>query len=84
MLARASKPPNLQLRLKNQQMRKQPIMNNMLEGLSILVTRPKEQAKSLLDKLRKLGAEVIAFPTVEIEPLNHSADFLNIIKKIKI
>lgn len=39
-----------------------------LFGQRIVVTRPREQAATLSDRLRALGAEVIALPTIEICP----------------
>lgn len=39
-----------------------------LFGRRFLVTRPKERASRLTDKLRTLGAEVVEFPTIELRP----------------
>jgi uroporphyrinogen III methyltransferase/synthase len=39
-----------------------------LFGKRILVTRAREQASALSDRLRSLGAEPIEFPTIRIEP----------------
>lgn len=39
-----------------------------LRGKRILVTRPRGQGGELVDLLRKWGAEVILFPTIEIVP----------------
>ena len=39
-----------------------------LSGLTILVTRPIEQAQNLSEKLRELGATTIELPTIEIIP----------------
>ena len=39
-----------------------------LAGLSVVVTRAREQAGDLVAKLEALGAEVIEFPTIEIRP----------------
>ena len=44
-------------------------MNRMpLEGKKILITRAREQSAGFAEQLRKLGAEVIVFPTIEIVP----------------
>lgn len=59
------------------------VVSDILHGLRILVTRPAAQAKPLIDKLCKLGADTIAFPTIEIQPLNDSSNFLNTIKQLK-
>lgn len=40
-----------------------------LLGRSVVVTRAREQASGLADRLAALGAEVIQFPTIEIRPL---------------
>ena len=39
-----------------------------LFGRKIIVTRAREQAPELSDKLRALGADVIEFPVIEIQP----------------
>jgi uroporphyrinogen III methyltransferase/synthase len=40
-----------------------------LAGKRILVTRPAAQAAGLIERLRAEGAELVAFPTIEIAPL---------------
>lgn len=40
----------------------------ILDGKTIVVTRTTEQAGGLADQLRKLGADVVEFPTIEIVP----------------
>ena len=37
-----------------------------LEGLGVLLTRPRAQAEPVAAQLREAGAEVIVFPTLEI------------------
>jgi uroporphyrinogen III methyltransferase/synthase len=39
-----------------------------LAGVSVVVTRARDQARDLVAKLEALGAEVIEFPTIEIRP----------------
>lgn len=39
-----------------------------LEGLRILVTRPRGQAEGLVGRLRELGASAFALPAIRIEP----------------
>lgn len=41
----------------------------MLAGRRILVTRPREQAGSLAERLRALGAEPLVCPIIRIEPI---------------
>lgn len=43
--------------------------NRPLHGKSILVTRPKERAGALSDKLRQLGAAVEEYPCIETQPI---------------
>ncbi len=42
----------------------------VLQNKTILITRPKEQANGFFLKLKKLGAQPIAFPLIEITPIN--------------
>src|SRR5918993_2602116 len=41
---------------------------SILSGKRIVVTRARNQASELARRLRELGAEVIEFPTIAIEP----------------
>ena len=43
-----------------------------LSGLRVLVTRPVEQAQTLSEKLRDLGAETIELPTIEVVPAQNN------------
>lgn len=45
-----------------------------LFGRAVVVTRAREQASGLADRLEELGAEVIQFPTIEITPLPDYAE----------
>jgi uroporphyrinogen-III synthase len=51
--------------------------------MRILITRPRQQATAFADKLRKIGAEPVFFPTIEIKPvddpfsLNHALSKLD-------
>lgn len=47
---------------------------NALAGKRILITRAREQSGDFAAQLEKLGAEVIAFPTIEIVPPRHWRD----------
>jgi|AntRauTorcE11898_2_1112593.scaffolds.fasta_scaffold00726_9 uroporphyrinogen-III synthase len=44
-------------------------MHSPLAGLSVLVTRPRERAGALIDRLEALGARAVACPVIEIQPL---------------
>ena len=44
-----------------------------LEGLRVLVTRPRDQAEPLVQALKRHGAHPVAFPVIQIEPMtDHS------------
>ncbi len=47
--------------------------NRPLFGKTILVTRSRTQASDLVTKLRELGANVLPFPTIKIEPPEETA-----------
>lgn len=40
-----------------------------LAGATVMVTRPRAQAQSLIQAIESAGAEVVRFPTLEIQPL---------------
>lgn len=44
-------------------------MNEALQGAAVLVTRPREQATELVDRLERAGALVILAPGIDIEPV---------------
>ena len=41
-----------------------------LEGLRILVTRPRDQAEPLIQALKRHGAHPVVFPVIQIEPMS--------------
>jgi len=53
-----------------------------LSGVTILVTRPIEQAQSLSEKLRELGATTIEIPTIEIIPAENNDTLDEIVKRL--
>ena len=57
-------------------------MKDPLKGKKILVTRPREQAKTFADKLSELGAEPILLPAIDIAPLTNSFELDNALLKL--
>lgn len=53
-----------------------------LSGLSILVTRPKHQAKSFCDKLSALGASPLCLPAIKLQARTGSLDFVDAVKSL--
>jgi uroporphyrinogen-III synthase len=56
--------------------------NYPLYGQRVLVTRPTHQAAEFMSALRALGAEPIAFPTIEIVPVEDTRPLDEAIKRI--
>lgn len=54
-----------------------------LIGKTVLVTRPKEKAGQLADRLREFGAKVIEFPCIETTKIEDNKDFINALENIK-
>ena len=54
-----------------------------LLGRSVVVTRAREQASGLAARLAELGAEVIQFPTIDIKPLDDSAEVDAAVRELK-
>ncbi len=54
----------------------------LLDGKRILVTRPRAQAAELCDKLAAQGATPIVFPTIEIAPLEDTAQLDRAIRNL--
>ena len=54
-----------------------------LDGKRILITRAREQSGDFAAQLEKLGAEVIAFPTIEIVPPLHWGDVDRAMDRLK-
>ena len=48
--------------------------NKPLFGRNIVVTREKSRARSTIEKFRELGANVIAFPTIRVEPIEDNLE----------
>lgn len=57
-------------------------MKHSLNGLRVLNTRPKEQARSLSQNIRDAGGFVIELPTLEIHPTHEWLDSLPDLKKV--
>ncbi|MBM7614717.1 uroporphyrinogen-III C-methyltransferase [Alkaliphilus hydrothermalis] len=56
--------------------------NLPLQGKKILVTRSRQQASELSNKLKALGGEIIEFPTIEIKPCENLQEIDAKIKEI--
>lgn len=56
--------------------------NLPLFGTKVLVTRAREQAGSLNQKLRMLGAEVAELPAIDIRPVPHSRRVARVLKTL--
>lgn len=54
-----------------------------LLGKSIVVTRAREQASSLASLLSEFGAEVIQFPTIDIQPVTNTLEIDSSIDKVR-
>ncbi len=53
-----------------------------LKGKSVIVTRPKERAGTLSDRLRALGADVTEFPCIETIPCDPCTEMEQAVEKI--
>jgi uroporphyrinogen-III synthase len=51
-----------------------------LEGKRIAVTRPREHARALADRLEQLGAEVTLVPLIAIEPLEDDGELAGLVE----
>lgn len=57
-------------------------MNYFLNGANILVTRPIQQAASLIHQIEQHGGQAIFFPTLAIESLNNVTEIITCLKNI--
>ncbi len=55
-------------------LRAQAVIKLPLAGRRILITRAREQAGELADKLRALGGEPVQFPTIQVAPVENFAE----------
>lgn len=57
------------------------LVNEHLEGVNVLVTRPANQSHALIELLNIAGAQAIAFPTIQIVPktVNRADDTFNVV-----
>ena len=53
-----------------------------LQGVTVLVTRPKGQAERLARVISAAGGEAIVFPTIEIRPLDELAPLLGLLDRL--
>ncbi len=57
--------------------------NDLLKGLHVAVTRPVEQATSIIDAIHNHGGEAISFPLIAISPLQDYREFDLAIAKLE-
>lgn len=57
-------------------------INNPLAGLNIVVTRPREQAASLVQRITTLGGKAILFPLLEIEPVSDTRPLHELVARL--
>jgi uroporphyrinogen III methyltransferase/synthase len=53
-----------------------------LQGLKIVVTRPRDQAAEMIARLEKLGAEAVSIPAIRIRPLRPNPELDRAIAKL--
>ncbi len=53
-----------------------------LQGLRIVITRPKEQSKPLAKEILRLGGTPIEFPTIGVEPTQNNAQSKMVVEKL--
>lgn len=58
-------------------------MARPLEGCTILVTRPEEQAHTLIGDIEKHGGQVVFAPMIAIQPISNDSDSARPIKHLK-
>jgi uroporphyrinogen-III synthase len=54
----------------------------VLAGVAVLVTRPQPQGQALSERLAALGADAVAVPTIEIEPLPLTAQLRAVLETL--
>jgi uroporphyrinogen III methyltransferase/synthase len=54
-----------------------------LFGRRVVVTRPRAQAGPQIQSLRDLGAEVVAFPTIRVEPIAESVEIAAMLEAVE-
>lgn len=57
-------------------------LDGSLRGKSVLVTRARKQSSSMVEKLKKDGANVIELPAIKINEIVSNEEFKNISKKL--
>lgn len=58
-------------------------MNNPLAGLNIAVTRPREQAAALAQRIEQAGGKAIPFPLLEIGPAENSRGLHELVARLR-
>lgn len=59
-----------------------PAATDKLDGLRVVLTRPRREAQSLARAIEQEGGEVLHFPTLAIEPLRDPHPALDIVRRL--
>lgn len=60
-----------------------PTADAPLDGIGILVTRPREQAAGLMNELQQLGAHPVLFPALAILPPHEEAPLQDVLSRLE-
>lgn len=53
-----------------------------LQGVSVVITRPRDQSAGLAEKLSALGAAVLAIPTIEVRTCHDSEEMVSAVREL--
>jgi uroporphyrinogen-III synthase len=61
---------------------REPKANQALAGLNIVITRPREQAVELAQRIQRLGGNALLFPLLEIAPASDACALLELAEQL--